>query len=55
MDVLKTKGEHFKLTTDEIVQRIKKTTMPMKLRSIKFTMKYMLADGIIKQFPEKFK
>ena len=51
---------HLKLTTDEAVQRIKKEydadiVAFEKVEEEILKMADMLTDGIIKQFPEKFK
>jgi hypothetical protein len=58
-DLKKMMNEHLALTTDEAVQRIKKdydadVVAYDKAQAEILIMADMLADGIIKQFPEKF-
>ncbi len=52
--------DHLKITTDEVVERIKKNydgdvVAFDKVHNEILKMSDMLADGIVKQFPEKFK
>ncbi|HMG15040.1 MAG TPA: hypothetical protein VK590_06320 [Saprospiraceae bacterium] len=59
-DMKKMMDDHLKLTTDEAVQRIKKdydkdVIAYDKVHNEIIMMSDMLADGIVKQFPSKFK
>ncbi len=59
-DLITMMNEHLKLTTDEATQRIKKNydadvLAYDKVRAELMHMSDMLVDGIIKQFPKKFK
>jgi hypothetical protein len=60
MDMKKMMNDHLKLTNDEVVQRIKKNydadiLAYDKVHTEILEMSDMLTEGIIKQFPDKFK